>query len=108
MPKAATPSLFRPRRRRRGRHLTVVVASAVAVAVLFLAALGGSADDRSRPDRGRTDVVSGGLSDDTTGLYGGFLGLDWEDDWFEDYGEGDVLDEEAAEVDVSADRAVLV
>jgi hypothetical protein len=109
MPKAARASLLRPRDRRLARQLTVVLASAVAVAVLvLLGALGGPAGDSSRPDPGRTEVVSGGLSDDTTGLEGSRLGSDWEDDWFEDHTEGDVLDEEAAEVDVSGDKAVLV
>jgi hypothetical protein len=109
MPEDATPSLIRERDRRRGQHLIVAVASAVVVAVLvILAALGRPAADGSRPDPGRPDGVTGGPSDDATGLDGGLLGLDWEDDWFEDYEEGDVLDEEAAEVDVSEDRAALV
>jgi hypothetical protein len=105
MPKDATPSLIRQRDRRPGRHLAVAVASAVAVAVLvILVVVGGPAVDGSRPDPGRTHGDSGSLSDDSAGR---LLGLDWVDDWFEDYGEGDVLDEEAAEVDVSEDRAVV-
>jgi hypothetical protein len=40
------------------------------------------------------------------------LGQTWEDDWFDDHGSGDQLDEGfgpvGAELDVSGDQAVLV
>jgi hypothetical protein len=40
------------------------------------------------------DVDSDGLGDETQDPDGGGLGLDWEDDWFEDFDEGDELDED--------------
>ena len=38
------------------------------------------------------DVDADGLGDETQDPDGGGLGLDWEDDWFEDFEEGDELD----------------
>ena len=40
------------------------------------------------------DVDADGLGDESQDPDGGGLGMDWEDDWFEDFGEGDELDEE--------------
>jgi hypothetical protein len=40
------------------------------------------------------DVDEDGLGDETQDPDGGGLGLDWEDDWFEDFEEGDELDED--------------
>jgi hypothetical protein len=40
------------------------------------------------------DVDTDGLGDETQDRDGGGLGLDWEDNWFEDYEEGDQLDED--------------
>jgi hypothetical protein len=42
------------------------------------------------------DVDSDGLGDETQDPDGGGLGEDWEDDWFEDFEEGDELDEDFA------------
>ena len=39
------------------------------------------------------DVDADGMGDDLQDADGGGLGLDWEEDWFEDFGEGDELDE---------------
>jgi hypothetical protein len=40
------------------------------------------------------DVDSDGLGDESQDPDGGGLGLDWEDDWFDDFDEGDELDED--------------
>ena len=40
------------------------------------------------------DVDADGLGDETQDPDGGGLGLDWEDDWFDDFAEGDELDED--------------
>jgi hypothetical protein len=40
------------------------------------------------------DIDEDGLGDETQDPDGGGLGLDWEDDWFEDFEEGDELDED--------------
>jgi hypothetical protein len=40
------------------------------------------------------DVDEDGLGDESQDADGGGLGLDWEDDWFEDFEEGDELDED--------------
>jgi hypothetical protein len=40
------------------------------------------------------DVDGDGLGDESQDPDGGSLGLDWEDDWFEDFEEGDELDED--------------
>jgi hypothetical protein len=40
------------------------------------------------------DVDQDGLGDETQDPDGGGLGLDWEEDWFEDFEEGDELDED--------------
>jgi hypothetical protein len=40
------------------------------------------------------DVDEDGLGDETQDPDGGGLGDDWEDDWFEDFDEGDELDED--------------
>jgi hypothetical protein len=40
------------------------------------------------------DVDADGLGDETQDPDGGGLGMDWEDDWFEDFDEGDELDED--------------
>jgi len=40
------------------------------------------------------DVDEDGLGDETQDPDGGGLGLDWEEDWFEDFEEGDELDED--------------
>jgi hypothetical protein len=42
------------------------------------------------------DVDQDGLGDETQDPDGGGLGLDWEDQWFEDYEAGDELDEDFA------------
>ena len=39
------------------------------------------------------DVDEDGLGDESQDADGGGLGLDWEDDWFDDFEEGDELDE---------------
>jgi hypothetical protein len=41
------------------------------------------------------DVDEDELGDETQDADGGGLGLDWEDDWFDDYEEGDELDEDS-------------
>jgi hypothetical protein len=43
------------------------------------------------------DVDDDRLGDETQDADGGGLGLDWEDDWFDDYEEGDELDEDFVE-----------
>jgi len=43
------------------------------------------------------DFDEDGLGDETQDPDGGGLGLDWEDDWFEDFEEGDELDEDFGE-----------
>jgi hypothetical protein len=43
------------------------------------------------------DVDTDGLGDETQDPDGGGLGLDWEDDWFEDFEAGDELDPDAFE-----------
>ena len=40
------------------------------------------------------DVDEDGLGDESQDADGGGLGLDWEDDWFDDFEEGDELDED--------------
>ncbi|MET0762785.1 MAG: hypothetical protein ABWZ63_10700 [Thermoleophilaceae bacterium] len=40
------------------------------------------------------DVDEDGLGDETQDPDGGGLGADWEDDWFDDFDEGDELDED--------------
>jgi hypothetical protein len=40
------------------------------------------------------DVDEDGLGDESQDPDGGGLGLDWEDDWFEDFAEGDEFDED--------------
>jgi hypothetical protein len=40
------------------------------------------------------DVDADGLGDESQDPDGGGLGMDWEDDWFEDFEEGDELDED--------------
>jgi hypothetical protein len=40
------------------------------------------------------DVDEDGLGDESQDPDGGGLGLDWEDDWFDDFEEGDELDED--------------
>ncbi len=39
------------------------------------------------------DIDADGLGDETQDPDGGGLGQNWEEDWFEDYGSGDQLDE---------------
>ena len=46
------------------------------------------------------DVDEDGLGDETQDADGGGLGLDWEDDWFEDFEEGDELDEDEFDDDL--------
>jgi hypothetical protein len=41
------------------------------------------------------DVDEDGLGDETQDADGGGLGLDWEDDWFDDFEEGDELDDDS-------------
>jgi hypothetical protein len=43
------------------------------------------------------DVDADGLGDESQDPDGGGLGMDWEDDWFEDFEEGDELDEDLFE-----------
>ena len=40
------------------------------------------------------DVDADGLGDESQDPDGGGLGMDWEDDWFDDFGEGDELDDD--------------
>ena len=40
------------------------------------------------------DVDADGMGDESQDIDGGGLGMDWEDDWFEDWDAGDQLDEE--------------
>jgi hypothetical protein len=40
------------------------------------------------------DVDADGLGDESQDPDGGGLGMDWEDDWFDDFDEGDELDED--------------
>jgi hypothetical protein len=47
------------------------------------------------------DVDADGLGDESQDPDGGGLGTDWEDNWYEDYGEGDALD---ADVSSAAPR----
>ena len=53
------------------------------------------------------DVDADRLGDETQDPDGGGLGLDWEDDWFQDFGEGDELDEDFFESDRLAARRRL-
>jgi hypothetical protein len=50
------------------------------------------------------DVDEDGLGDETQDPDGGGLGSDWEDDWFEDFEEGDELDDDFAEGSAAARR----
>jgi hypothetical protein len=50
------------------------------------------------------DVDGDGLGDESQDPDGGGLGLDWEDDWFEDYEAGDELDEDFGEERASRPR----
>jgi hypothetical protein len=43
------------------------------------------------------DVDADGLGDESQDPDGGGLGMDWEDDWFDDFDEGDELDEDFEE-----------
>ncbi len=53
------------------------------------------------------DVDADGLGDESQDPDGGGLGLDWEDDWFEDFEEGDELDEDFFDDDSPAARRKL-
>lgn len=53
------------------------------------------------------DVDQDGLGDETQDPDGGGLGEDWEDDWFDDFDEGDELDEDFEEDDFPAARRRL-
>jgi hypothetical protein len=53
------------------------------------------------------DVDGDGLGDETQDPDGGGLGEDWEADWFEDFEEGDELDEDFEEDDFPAARRRL-
>jgi hypothetical protein len=54
------------------------------------------------------DVDSDGMGDESQDPDGGGLGSDWEDDWFQDYGEGDELDADASQRTPSAARRLLL
>jgi hypothetical protein len=53
------------------------------------------------------DVDGDGLGDETQDPDGGGLGEDWEDDWFDDFDEGDELDEDFDETAATASRRRL-
>ena len=53
------------------------------------------------------DVDQDGLGDESQDPDGGGLGLDWEDDWFDDFEEGDELDEDFFDEDSPAARRRL-
>jgi len=53
------------------------------------------------------DVDDDGLGDETQDPDGGGLGLDWEDDWFDDYEEGDELDQDHLDEDMPLKRRPL-
>jgi hypothetical protein len=53
------------------------------------------------------DVDGDGLGDETQDPDGGGLGEEWEADWFEDFDEGDLLDEDFEEDDFPAARRRL-
>jgi hypothetical protein len=53
------------------------------------------------------DVDQDGLGDESQDPDGGGLGLDWEDDWFEDFEEGDELDEDLLDESAPAARRRL-
>ena len=53
------------------------------------------------------DVDADGLGDETQDPDGGGLGLDWEDDWFDDFEGGDELDEDLIEDAAPAARRRL-
>ena len=53
------------------------------------------------------DVDGDGLGDESQDPDGGGLGLDWEDDWFDDYEEGDELDEDFFDEDLPLRRRPL-
>jgi hypothetical protein len=53
------------------------------------------------------DVDADGLGDESQDPDGGGLGLDWEDDWFDDFEEGDQLDEDLLEDAAPAARRRL-
>jgi hypothetical protein len=50
------------------------------------------------------DVDEDGLGDESQDPDGGGLGLEWEDDWFEDFEEGDELDEDIDDAAPAARR----
>jgi hypothetical protein len=54
------------------------------------------------------DVDQDGLGDESQDPDGGGLGLDWEDDWFEDFEEGDELDEDFEDGSPRQRRRVLL
>jgi hypothetical protein len=53
------------------------------------------------------DVDADGLGDESQDPDGGGLGMDWEDDWFDDFDEGDELDEDFGETASAAARRRL-
>lgn len=53
------------------------------------------------------DVDLDGLGDESQDPDGGGLGMDWEDDWFTDFEEGDQLDEDVVDETVPARRQRL-
>ncbi len=52
------------------------------------------------------DVDQDGLGDESQDPDGGGLGLDWENDWFDDFAEGDELDADVSGADSPAARTV--
>lgn len=53
------------------------------------------------------DVDQDGLGDESQDPDGGGLGLDWQDDWFDDFEDGDQLDEDVIDETVPARRQRL-
>jgi hypothetical protein len=53
------------------------------------------------------DVDGDGLGDESQDPDGGGLGMDWEEDWFEDFEEGDELDEDLLDESAPAARRRL-
>jgi hypothetical protein len=53
------------------------------------------------------DVDQDGLGDESQDPDGGGLGMDWEDDWFDDYADGDELDEDPFDEAVPVRRRPL-
>jgi hypothetical protein len=68
---------------------------------------GGTGTELLFDDVVEADVDDDGMGDESQDPDGGGLGEDWEDDWFEDFEEGDELDEDIVDDSAPATRRRL-